>query len=366
MENTFWELNNAQRPCFGIAPVDEGWERIQLPRSHYDNYDTVIYLDGEHVRYIVRHGELEHIEHALDEMLTPDRKCIVPKRSAKLIKLSAATITKRSPVGMCLQYKRHPKSEHGYVDLHTVNLGYYRSWVAGDQIGWMEDFKLWCSEWCEQTTEADLADVAAFARRSTKTVKLREGDVFRFRWTRGLWGYGRILLDYRLMRKQKIPFYDCLMGPPLAIEVFKIVTNDPALPLETVLAQDAMPSQNMMDNALHFGEFEIIGHAPVPEDRDARCPIMYGIGPRFDHILRFQQGRIYRELPDGKALGSTDFKNNAIGWSLNVSMAEVVECIRHGMDAYWAKHTYRHAGDLRNPAYADVLKDVREQMGVTV
>lgn len=364
MENTFLELTNDQRPCFGITPVDESWERIQLPRSHYDNYDTVIYLDGDHVRYIVRHGELEHLEHALDETLTPDRKFIVPKRSAKPIKLTAATITKRSPVGMCLQYRRHHKSEHGYVDLHTANLGYYRSWVAGDMIGKMKDFQRWCTQWCEQTTKADLADIAAFTERKTKAVKLHEGDVFRFRWTRGKWGYGRILLDYRLMRKQKIPFYDCLMGPPLAIKVFKIVTDAPNLPMEAVLAQKAMPSQNIMDNALHFGEFEIIGHAPVPEDRDARCPIMYGIGPRFDHILRFQQGRIYRELPYGKALGSADFKNNAIGWSLAVSTVEVDECIRHGMDIYWAKRTNPYRDDLRNPAHAELLQAVHKQMNI--
>lgn len=366
MDVTFWELTNEQRPCFGIAPVDEGWERIQLPRSKYDNFDTVIYLDGDHVRYIVRHGEMEHIEHALDETLTPDRKFIVPKRASKPIKLSAATIVKRSPVGMCLSYNRHFKSDHGNVTLHnSANMDYYRSWVAGDRIGNLEDFQRWCAWWCEHTTEADLADAAAFAQRKTQKVKLQEGDVFRFRWTRGVWGYGRILLDYRLMRKQKIPFFDCLMGPPLAIEVFRIITRDPNLPLETILAHNAMPSQNIMDNALHFGEFEIVGHAPIPEDRDLRCPIMYGksLDVR-SSLLMYQQGRIYRELPGGKPLGKYDFRNNSIGWSLDVSMTEVLACVQQGEAAYWMPEHYNRQRDLRNPAHAETLQAVRKQMRV--
>lgn len=366
MTNTFWELTNEQRPCFGIAPLDEGWERIQLPRSHYDDYDTVIYLDGTHVRYIVLHGDTKHVEHALDETLTPDRKFIVPKRASKPIKLSAATICKRSPVGMCLSYSRYFKDDYGSVSVYsTANMDYYRSWVAGDQIGPIEDLPLWCTWWCKQTTEADLADVAAFALRKTQKVKLQEGDVFRFRWTRGVWGYGRILLDYRLMRKQKIPFFDCLMGPPLAIEVFKIITRDPNMPIETILAQEAMPAQNIMDNALHFGEYEIIGHASIPEDRDERCPIMYGRSHDVrERKIKYQQGRIYRELPDGKPLGDFDFRNNGIGWSLDVSMPEVYECIQQGMDAYWNKPDYRRRENLHNPAHAEVLAAIRKQMGL--
>lgn len=365
-ETAFWKLTNEQRRCFGIAPVGEEWERVALPRSKYDDYDTVIYLDGDRVRYIVRHGELQHIEHALDERLTPDRAFIVPKRSSKPIKLSAATICKRSPVGMCLWYQRHEGSENGSVGLHNAaNMNYYSSWVAGESIGDMADFRRWVDDWCAATTEADLADVAAFAALKTKTVRLQEGDVFRFRWTRGKWGYGRILLDYRLMRKLKIPFFDCLMGPPLAIEVFQIVTGDPAMSVDEVLSHAAMPAQNIFDNALHFGEFEIIGHAPVPEDRDARCPIMYGrsFSVRENRIM-YQQGRIFRELPGGKALGGCDFRNCAIGWGIDVTMPEVLACMAQGLSPYWDKPHYQRQRNLMNPAHAEVLAAVREQMGV--
>ena len=366
MKNGFWQLTNAQRRCFGIAPVGEDWERVALPRSKYDDYDTVIWLDGDRVRYIVRHGEMLHIEHALDELLTPDGQFIVPKRSKKPIRLSAATICKRSPVGMCLWYQRHDRSETGSVGLHNAaNMNYYSSHVAGDRIGDMADFRRWVDDWCSATTEGDLEEATVFAALKTQTVKLQEGDIFRFRWTRGKWGYGRILLDYRLMRKQKIPFFDCLMGPPLAIEVFQIVTDDATLSVDEVLTHDAMPAQNIMDNALHFGEYEIIGHGPVPEDRDERCPIMYGrsFDVRENRIM-YQQGRVFREQPGGKAIGGRDFRNCGIGWSIDVTMPEVLACKAQGLSTYWDKPHYQRERNLMNPAHAELLSAVREQMGV--
>ncbi len=365
-ENRFWMLTNGQRRCFGIAPVEDAWERVALPRSKYDEYDTVIWLDGDRVRYIVRHGERHHVEHALDELLTPDHAFIVPKRSTKPIKLSAATICKRSQVGMSLCYNRYHMDDHGEVSVHNAaSMYYYSAFQAGESIGFIDDLPRWVADWCAATTEADIADAAAFAARKNQKVKLQEGDVFRFRWTRGKWGYGRILLDYRLMRKQKIPFFDCLMGQPLAIEVFQIVTGDPKLSVEEVLRHEAMPAQNIFDNVLHFGEFEIIGHGPVPEDRDMRCPIMYGrsLHVRENRVM-YQQGRIFRELPGGKHLGGHDFRNHGIGWGLQTTMPEVLECMEKGLSAYWDKPLYDRQRNLMNPAHAQVLEAVRRQMGV--
>ena len=178
-DNGFWMLTNEQRRCFGIAPVEEAWERVALPRSKYDEYDTAIYLDGDRVRYIVRHGERHHIEHALDETLTPDHAFIVPKRSAKPIKLSAATICKRSQVGMSLCYYRFHMDDHGSVNVHNAASMYdYSAFQAGERIGLIDDLPRWVADWCAATTEADIADAAAFAARKNQKVKLPEGVMY--------------------------------------------------------------------------------------------------------------------------------------------------------------------------------------------
>lgn len=363
--NDWWELTNEQRRCFGIAPVGAEWRCLRLPRSKYDDYDTALYLDGCQVRYMVRHGEMLHSEHVMDETLTEDGQFIVPKRSAKPIKLSAATIVKRKPVGMYLSFAKYPQSS-GAVCLNnaTCAQSFYSNWTAGGAVDSMEQFRQWVEDWCADTTEADQREIDEFAARTMQTVKHREGDVFRFRWNRRLWGYGRILLDYDLMRRKKIPFYDCMMCRPVVIEVFKIVTENRDLPVSEVLAAESLPGQNMMDDGLHYGEFEIIGNAELPEDRDARCPIMYGTGPRFDGVLRFQQGRIYREIPGGKAIGGRRYLNNAVGWGIDITLPQMCRCIREGSAAYWTLTNWKTQADLRSPANAADQAAVRKQMGV--
>lgn len=363
-QNDWWELTNAQRRCFGIAPVGAAWKCLRLPRSMYDNYDTALYMEGDRVRHVVLHGELYHREYAVDETLSADGAYIMPKRSSKPIKLTAAAIVKRKAVGMCLLWERRPRSAGRCMLFNETRMQFfYDSYRAGEAVDTPEDFRVWVSRWQAETTEDDQADMDAFTAQPMKTVKPREGDVFRFRWNRRLWGYGRILLDYDRMRREKIPFFDCLMTKPLAVQIFRIVTEDRGLSVEQVLAEEAIPSQNIMDNAVHYGEFEIIGHAPLPEDRDALCPIMYGVGRDRSRLLRFQQGRTYRELPGEAPVGARDYMNSAVGWHPNVTLPKLLDCIREGDAPYWAAERW-YSRDLRNPAYAEDLAAVRRQMGV--
>lgn len=361
----WWELTNGQRRCFGIVPVEAGWQRRHLPRSPYDNYDTVMYLDGSHVRYVVQHGESHHQEYAVDEVISEDGAFILPKRSVKPIRLSAATLSKRSPVGMRLCWWKQPRGS-GYCALgsDSSRQRFWASWQSGDAVDTLEDLRRWAERWCAETNEADQREIDAFAACPLKTVKHREGDVFRFRWNRRLWGYGRILLDYDRMRREKIPFFDCLMTRPVAVQIFKIVTEDRDLSVEQVLAAEAIPSQNMMDDPLHYGEFEIIGHAPLPENRDALCPVMYGVGCGGERLLRFQQGRIYRELPGEEPVDSRKYMNSAVGRNIAVSLPQMLACIEGGDDAYWALVGERRREDVRHPGCAEDFAAIRRQVGL--
>jgi len=74
------------------------------------------------------------------------------------------------------------------------------------------------------TTQEDLLNIAAFSAQPRQYVKFCEGDVFRFKINRRLYGYGRILLDYTLMRKKKESFWDVLAGKPLVCSVYHIAT----------------------------------------------------------------------------------------------------------------------------------------------
>ena len=125
-----------------------------------------------------------------------------------------------------------------------------------------------------------------------------------------------------------------------------------------------------MDNRFYYGEIEIIGNAPLPEDSDVvDYPIMYGrsIDARDRDKICYCRGKDYREIPlEGNELLQKDFKKNGISYSLRIDKTLIEECIEaHSNEPYWARQAKReYICDLRNPIYTKELEYVRKQMGV--
>ena len=107
--------------------------------------------------------------------------------------------------------------------------------------------------WCLNTGEKELKDINEFANRTKIHQKFKEGDFFRYRINRSLFGYGRILVDYAQMRKKGIPFWDIFMGKPLCVAVYHIATTDSNLKPEQLLGKKMLPSQMIMDNIFYDG-----------------------------------------------------------------------------------------------------------------
>lgn len=166
------------------------------------------------------------------------------------------------------------------------------------------------------------------------------------------------------LKKSGEKFLNVLMGRPLVVSVYHIITDDPAFPLTELDALKSCPSQFIMDNKFYYGEYEIVGNSPLPDNID--YPIMYGrsIDSRADKIV-YQRGRICRELPLGenRLIGSHNYLHNGIGWSLNLNKTILEECIRENSNApYWENDKGGFSRDIRNPLYADDLAAVLEQM----
>lgn len=300
------ELTNEQRPCFGIQPVDPAWRRVQLIRSRYHDFDAFAYLEGDHIRHLIMTGENMYKEHALNETVSPDGMYLFPKTDkGKPVKLSAAALMKRTPVGMvfwlekrytCRMLLYSAQSDQGYFDA---------------DLDIATDMQAWVDQWCADTTEADLADVAAFANCPRLHVKFREGDYFRFRIGRWEYGYGRLLINYSEMRRKNLPFWDQFMGKPLLVGCYRIITSDPNVTPDELDQTAMLPPCMMMDNKLLYGSYEIIGHGAV-DLADFDCPIHYGRGYSRDthHSVFYQCGRVYRELPNTEPL-ETEFRLGA-------------------------------------------------------
>ena len=191
--------------------------------------------------------------------------------------------------------------------------------------------------------------------------RYREGDFFRFKYDRRHYGYGRILMDVRKFIKEGGKFWDILMGRPLCVSVYHIVTENPDVRIEDLSKLTSCPSQYIMDNVFYYGEYEIIGNAPLPDNPDdIDYPIMYGrsiSATDWDKIC-YCRGKDYREIPlKGNPTIHKNFRNNGIGFGLHINKPMVEECIRTGSnEPFWAgqpKVSYDY--DLRNPAYNCLL-----------
>lgn len=361
-----FELTNEQRECFALLPVEDHWVRIEPKPSPYDRHTTVAYLDGNVIRKYIATGNDRYCEYELCQPLSEDGKYLLPKtEKGKPVLFTAASLEKRTGIGMCISYLRHTTG-HSYIDLysHDTQKCYYSSHNELTHTKGICDFQKWVANWCAETSSADLDDVAAFAAESRKHVKFREGDVFRFKLNRRLYGYGRILLDYALMRKKKEPFWDLLAGKPLACSVYHIVTERADVTVEELRQLPSLPSRHMMDNKLYYGEYEIIGNIPIGERED--YPIMYGSScdARYRAEL-LQCGKLYRIFPDKGALFD-DFRMGGIGFDLYAKLSVLQQCIQEGSNApYWEVQAYNmFNNDLRNPKYRKELEQVCRRFGL--
>ena len=174
---------------------------------------------------------------------------------------------------------------------------------------------------------------------------------------------GRVLVDYALMRRKKIPFWDVLMGKPTACSVYHIVTERQDVSIEELRNLKSLPSVHMMDNRLFYGDFEIIGNIPLGEKED--YPIMYGDSiSALEKGVMLQCGKLYRKIEGEKAF-SFQFRNHRNGFDLCFKLPVLRQCIEAGSnEPYWAQHGHYGHQDLRNPKFRAELEQVAAQFGL--
>ena len=361
-----FELTNEQRKCFALPPVLDTWKKIEVKPSPYDLYDTYVYLDGQKIMKVIQiyeeAGHPKYYEYSVDQMISEDGKKLLPKTAkGKPQNFISSHLERKPHVGMALYFER------GFVCVtnNTAEQSYYRSAYEGIQIQTLDDFRKWLDDWCEHTGEKELAEIETFANKTKIHQKYKEGDFFRYKINRSLYGYGRILLNFDKMRKEGIPFWNIFMGKPLCIGIYHIVTENPNLTPEQLAEKKMLPSHMIMDNIFFYGECEIIGNLPIDESK-TDYPIHYGqsIGMLDPHCVHYQCGKTFLTLQNTKAL--YDFRNGSIGWNLDVELPILYECIKENSnDPYWRMiHPYSANQDLRNPKFKNEWEEIKKQMGI--
>ena len=293
-------------------------------------------------------------EFQVDAVLSEDGRMLLPKTQKGKEKLfSSSNLLKCTGIGMSLRYSRRYLS---LVNLTSEQTFYHAGYddVALDSFA---AFKRWVEDWCKGTGEKEYAEIQKFAEQKRIHQKFKEGDFFRFRINRTLYGYGRILLDFNRMRKENIPFWDMFMGKPLCVAVYHIATRrDDVKPAE-LLGLPTLPSQMIMDNHFYYGECAVIGNAPITE-AEQDYPIHYGNTISvLEKGVRYQCGKTFVAL-EGKQALYRNFRNGGIGWNLNVRLSILRKCIEaHSNQPYWDLYSpYYVDQDLRNPKFLEACR----------
>ena len=356
-----FELSNEQRQCFALNKIEPHWNRIKIKSSSHDTFETFVYCENNIIRKCVLTSDIEYCEYELCEIISDDGKYLLPKTpKGKPVLLSSTNLLKRTSLGMCLNYN------HRHITLYnsSTECVYYSTTYENFDIANIHEFETWVNKWCNETNENDLLDIEKFARQPRQNIKFNEGDVFRFKIDRRLYGYGRVILDFDKMRKQKESFWDILMSKPLVCSVYHIATKRKDVTVDELKKLKSLPSTKIADNGLFYGEYEIIGNIPISKNED--YPIMYGrsLDIRKESIC-LQYGKIFKEIENGKLLYG-GFINNSVSFALNFKKDILFDCIQ--MDSnipYWEKY-YKYAvdRDLRNPKYTEERIKIGKQMGV--
>lgn len=356
-----FELTNEQRRCFALTAVDDKWTRIEAKQSPYDDFKTFLYLDEETIVKCVCIGENRYYECDLCEKISVDGKYLLPKTSkGRPVLLSSSTIHKRKPIGMYLSYYK----DCIYLCNANIDRDYYNNYYSGKKPSDLSGFLDWVEEWCNETTAEDQRDILSFVQEKRRHVRYKEGDVFRFKLTRRLYGYGRILLDYEKMRKMGETFWDILMSKPLVCSVFHIVTERKDVSVDELKELQSLPSAIIADNNLFYGEYEIVGNIPITEKED--YPIMYGSSIHFgESAVCYQCGKTYKKIEHTSVLHG-GFRNNGVGFILQFELDVLLKCIEEkSNEPYWKLSKYYQINrDLRNPQFSDKLQEIRQQMNV--
>ncbi len=210
-------LNNTHRKYMGLKELKESYDLRVLKRDKEEYY---IYFDGDKIVKLVYYDLFKDIlyfrEDDVEYQTSNNRTMILPKTSrGKARKLNYSTIKSLNGYGNYFFIS----NRYAFIGNYTTQKYFYEEDFEQGKIKSLEDVKEWCDKFVSDSTEKDLEEVTKFANEKRSHIKYQEGDYFRVKYGRNMYGYGRILMDIRKQRKLGLQ-YDFVMMVPLIVEMF--------------------------------------------------------------------------------------------------------------------------------------------------
>lgn len=375
MKSIKFELTNDDRSHLGLEPVEISWERVSIPMR--DESQMWLWFDGDTIRKRITLSDDSYLEEQLCAKTTDNRTILLPQTSkGKPKALNVSSI--QSCSGLGVYFSASP--EEARIANYTSQTTYCRMDLpAGDSFAGVLRQEL--DAWAANTTAADREEIERFRILAKQHYKYRGGDFFAFRISRREWGFGRILLDVGLRRKE--PDYvaaenyglDALMGKPLVVKVYHKIAATPEADLGELAGCSAFPSEFIMDNHFFYGEYPILGNLAL-QPGELEMPISYSDCSIWSDREKtyLQYGLICKtssRIEFGKHLDSeresSPYRNNGLGFSPNVLLDLDIfrRCVAENTNKYWWESGfYVVKYNLHNPALREVKREIFAAFGL--
>ncbi len=352
-------IDNDDRKYLGLPIIKENWEMRILNNGEF------IYLEANKIVKLIEQKDNSYSEMTLDETLSEDGIWLLPKtEKGKRVKLSSSTIKSRTPLGTYFSWYR----EIIVIGNFSTQKSFYSTFENNIIIRNPLDLREWLNKWKSNTSDKFQRSIEDFSIETRKHYKFKEGDFFAIKYDRDLYGFGRILLDVNRLRKQKKEKFTKFYGKPVLIKQYAYLSATNKIDISILDKCISFPSHYIMDNALFYGDYEIVGHKDLT-DADLDYPILYYRSISFKDLNKINLiiGELYLqiELSTNKYYGK--FGQSGIGYCTNIDIGMINKCLdANSLSPYWSSTEFKYdaSNDLRNPALRQTREDILAQFGI--
>lgn len=378
-----FELSNKEREYLGLEEIKPNWEKVVLKGDTYHE-PSILYFENDIIKKHIISTSNQYIETQYNE-LTKNREILVPKTAkGKEQKLTASVLSTKTPIGVYVSLTIFGDI---LIGNHSTKTTFFSSSWENRKKNIENTLSFWVEDFIKNSDENHLQEISKFKNAKKQNVKYKSGDFFAYKIDRTNYSFGRILLDITKLRKNNIleknHGLNLLMGTPVLVKLYLYISKNKNIDIKILENMAALPSDFMMDNHLHYGEYEIIGNKKLDEN-EFEYPISYGrnISSGSTHVF-FQWGLIHKELPLSKfnkyISGENIFlsENNpsrfmanpygyySCGFRTNYYKVDITETIKNNnifdfnRDPY-----YKTEFDLRNPKNEILKSEIMTEFGL--
>ncbi|WMT39021.1 immunity 26/phosphotriesterase HocA family protein [Paenibacillus sp. D2_2] len=337
-------LTNTLRPFFGLLPLEEAWDILEIREGYF------VCMDGDIIRKRISVSEQAYQEDDV-HILTRNREVILPLTArGKEKKMNYTHISAIKADGILFSAGIHARQEQSgyilarnprtYISLPLPCVKHLTSKM--EIIKWLEEYP------SHLPADYDLK-LDKFKNMKSLRYKSVPGDIFRVEIDLFTDGYVLVVGDLRQMQKDglftKDSLWNNVMTMPLFIRTYLFKTADRSPTLDEITSTPLSErTWIVMDDHFMRGGYEKVGHKPLTE-ADIQLPIGYGrtinYGEETRYRLSWGTGTVSKAEQDTSFKSETRFSN--YGVSVGVSDDWFNPVAEHRASSNSLEHPLYHA-----------------------